>query len=211
MPDDAGYLRLMIKKLTLFLLFCLMAYNGLPDETKDCNGPTVVTTPCDSIKHVVDSIRQQADSLTWKGDSIVNTAMRHLGKKYRMGHCGPDVFDCSGFTSFVYAREGITIGRSSRDQFCEGEKKEVKELRKGDLVFFAHPSRRSYINHVGIVTEVDTTANRFRFIHASRRGITIDTYPDAVYYKVRYVSARRILTEQQSPALSSADVLSIVQ
>lgn len=184
----------MIKKLIILLTFCSVAYAGSLDKTTEHGPTTTFIAVGDSIRLAIDSLNQGVDSMVLKSDGIVSTAMKYLGKKYRIGHRGPHLFDCSGFTSYVYEQEGITIGRSSRDQFREGEQVELQELRKGDLVFFSQPSRRSYISHVGIVTEADTTNRKFKFIHACRRGVSIDSYPDMAYYRTRYVSARRILT-----------------
>lgn len=49
----------------------------------------------------------------------------------------------------------------SCDQFLEGKKIAFADLQKGDPVFFAHPSKKSRINHVGIVTEEDNENNKF--------------------------------------------------
>lgn len=131
-----------------------------------------------------------------KGNSIVQTALKYLGARYRSGHRGPSAFDCSGFTSYVYEQEDINITRSSRSQFREGEKVEsIAELQPGDLVFFGGSRSRSSVGHVGIVTDVDPDNKKFRFIHASRRGIVVDQ-STAPYYQRRYIGARRILSEE---------------
>ena len=76
-----------------------------------------------------------ASASNFKGESIVKTALQYLGAKYRSGHSGPNAFDCSGLTSFVYGKEGISISRSSRTQFQEGTPiTDIASLKKGDLV-----------------------------------------------------------------------------
>ena len=87
----------------------------------------------------------------------------------------------------------IRLTRSSRSQYAEGTKiKHKKDLQKGDLVFFkGSRSASATIGHVGIVTEVGEGGD-FKFIHAARKGITIDSSQDP-YYKKRYVGASRIL------------------
>lgn len=133
------------------------------------------------------------DATTTIGDSIVRTAMEHIGARYRSGNKGPNAFDCSGFTSYVYSQQKIDIAHSSRTQYTEGEPVAISDLKKGDLVFFGNNSSRSRINHVGIVTNVEDGS--FEFIHACNRGVTVDTYPDVAYYAKRFVGARRIITE----------------
>lgn len=133
--------------------------------------------------------------VTEQANSLISTAMKYIGTRYSMGSSGPKSFDCSGFTSYVFGKQGISIRRTSREQFAQGEEiTDVKDLQKGDLVFFGHRGGRGKpISHVGIVTDVDAEKGSFNFIHASRRGVIVDKYPDASYYLKRYVSACRIL------------------
>ena len=95
---------------------------------------------------------------------------------------------------FVYKQNNLSLTRSSRSQFTEGQPiAVVSELRKGDLVFFGGRGARGGVGHVGIVTEVDREAGSFKFIHASiSSGIKVDSSTDA-YYSRRYVGARRII------------------
>lgn len=133
-----------------------------------------------------------------KGDDIVNIAKRYIGTRYRMGSMGPHQFDCSGFTSYVYKQEDITLSRTSRSQFTEGIKiHRISDLQKGDLVFFGGRRTPRSVGHVGIVTEVDAENGVFKFIHASNRGVVIDKSTTS-YYSQRYLGARRILKEEQT-------------
>jgi len=137
----------------------------------------------------------QEVSTSASGEAIVRTALQYLGAKYRSGHSGPKAFDCSGFTSFVYRHESIPISRSSRSQFCEGTPiKSIRDLQKGDLVFFGGSSRSRTVGHVGIVTEVDPAANKFKFVHAARTGVQVDD-SNSAYYARRYMGARRIVSD----------------
>ncbi|MBR0432782.1 MAG: C40 family peptidase [Bacteroidaceae bacterium] len=122
---------------------------------------------------------------------LITAAKRHIGARYSSGCSGPKAFDCSGFTSYVFARMGITLKRSSREQVTQGEAvRRRTDLQPGDLVFFGRGGRG--VNHVGIVTDVEADGT-FQFIHASTsRGVRIDSSSDS-YWTRRYVSARRIL------------------
>lgn len=134
-----------------------------------------------------------ASASNFKGESIVKTALQYLGAKYRSGHSGPNAFDCSGLTSFVYGKEGISISRSSRTQFQEGIPiTDIASLKKGDLVFFGGSRSSRSVGHVGIVTEVDASANKFRFVHAARTGVQVDD-SNSAYYSRRFIGARRII------------------
>lgn len=127
------------------------------------------------------------------GESVVKTALQYLGARYRSGMSGPTAFDCSGFTSFVYGKENVSILRSSRSQFTQGTPiARISDLKKGDLVFFGGSGRTRSVGHVGIVTDVDPSGSNFSFVHASRSGVKVSDSNEA-YYSRRYIGARRIV------------------
>jgi cell wall-associated NlpC family hydrolase len=93
--------------------------------------------------------------------SVVGLAMDELGKPYSWGAAGPNAFDCSGLTRYVYGRVGISLPHSSRAQYGSGRHVSRDELQPGDLVFF---SRGGTISHVGIYI------GGGNFVHAPRTG-----------------------------------------
>lgn len=95
-------------------------------------------------------------------DDMLDEAFSHLGARYRRGMSGPNAFDCSGFTSYVFKNMGIELNRSSRAQYTQGEAVSKDELRTGDLVFFTGSSTRGPIGHVGIVVDVDPISGSFK-------------------------------------------------
>lgn len=90
---------------------------------------------------------------------VVAIAKRYLGAPYRWGASGPNSFDCSGFTSFVYRQVGVSLPRTSRAQINAGPRVSRADLQPGDLVFFGSP-----IHHVGIYV------GGGQYIHAPRTG-----------------------------------------
>ncbi len=124
---------------------------------------------------------------------LLTEANKHIGKPYRHGMKGPNAFDCSGFTSYVYKQFGYSISPASRIQYTDGVKVDRKNLRKGDLVFFTSRSSGRNVGHVGIVISADNETGDFKFIHASIRGVRVNECEG--YYAKRYVGARRIITE----------------
>lgn len=124
-------------------------------------------------------------------DDLLDEAKTHIGKRYVLGSKGPSTFDCSGFSGYVYKQFGYSIGACSRDQYKYGKSVDLKDLRKGDLVFFTSRSSGSNVGHVGIVWEVDSESGSFKFIHASVRGVKISDFEG--YYVKRYVGARRVI------------------
>lgn len=126
-------------------------------------------------------------------DDLLKEANRHLGKRYVHGAKGPNQFDCSGFSSYVYKQFGYSLSPSSRTQYTQGTAVDRKDLRKGDLVFFTSRSSGRNVGHVGIVVSADNESGKFKFIHASIKGVKVSDFEG--YYVPRYLGARRVITE----------------
>ena len=126
---------------------------------------------------------------------LLSEARTHTGKKYRSGAKGPNNFDCSGFTSYVYNQFGYKLNASSRGQYSDGETVQKGDLRPGDLVFFSSPRSRGAVGHVGIVVNADNENHTFTFIHAAVSGGIQTDRSTAPYYQKRYIGARRIFTD----------------
>ncbi|MDO5736674.1 MAG: C40 family peptidase [Propionibacteriaceae bacterium] len=77
--------------------------------------------------------------------TAVAAALSKVGSRYVHATAGPNTFDCSGLTSFAYAKAGIKLPRQSGSQFSSGTKVSKSNLKPGDLVFYYSP-----ISHVGI-------------------------------------------------------------
>lgn len=141
--------------------------------------------------------REEANALSAEtgmmlGD-LIKEANRHIGKRYVRGAKGPSQFDCSGFSSYVYRQFGYNLSPSSRDQYKQGTAVNRKDLRKGDLVFFTSRSSGNGVGHVGIVVDANSETGDFTFIHASIKGVKIDSCKG--YYAGRYIGARRVIND----------------
>jgi len=66
---------------------------------------------------------------------VIEIAARYVGTPYVYGGTTPDGFDCSGFTSYVYAQLGITLPRTSGDQLYAGVQVPRDQAQPGDLVW----------------------------------------------------------------------------
>jgi cell wall-associated NlpC family hydrolase len=78
-------------------------------------------------------------------------AYREIGKPYVWGGAGPNDFDCSGLTMYVWAKAGVYLGHYTGDQWNEGTHISRGNVQPGDLVFFAYnTSSPATIHHVGI-------------------------------------------------------------
>lgn len=125
---------------------------------------------------------------TSKGEQIVEYAKQYLGCKYVYGSSGPNTFDCSGFTMYVFRNFGITLNHSATGQSKVGTYVEKENLVPGDLVFFTDYETGNGIGHCGIYI------GDGNFIHASSGTgycVKISTLTSGSYLK-RYETARRL-------------------
>ena len=72
---------------------------------------------------------------TVAGNAVLEIAARYVGTPYLSGGTTPDGFDCSGFTSYVYAQLGITLPRTSSGQKAAGTIVSRADAQPGDLIW----------------------------------------------------------------------------
>lgn len=137
-------------------------------------------------KQLIQQMRSKAPKYTpsrgsapISSDSVVAYASNFLGTPYVWGANGPENFDCSGFTKYVYAHFGVRLPRVSGEQAQTGEYVSKSNLQPGDLVFFGSP-----VHHVGIYVGNDS------YIHAPRTGDVVKI--STLSSRSDYVSARRV-------------------
>jgi cell wall-associated NlpC family hydrolase len=63
-------------------------------------------------------------------------AKAQLGKPYQWGGTGPGAFDCSGLVMDAWQAAGISIARTSQEQWATLPHIPASRVRPGDLVFF---------------------------------------------------------------------------
>ena len=137
----------------------------------------------------VDYVTLLDPGMTAKQAEIVAFAHKFLGCPYVLGGSGPNKFDCSGLTQYVYKQFGYTIRRTATQQLDNGTVVSKENLLPGDLVFFnnanSNPARAT---HVGIYI------GGGEFLHASssKVGVIISSLNTPYYTRV-YTTARRIL------------------
>jgi len=79
--------------------------------------------------------------------NVLAIAAAQSGDRYVHGGTGPDSFDCSGFTQYVFGKVGISLPHSSSAQ--RSMVRRVSSPQPGDLVFVYNGSGGS-VGHVAI-------------------------------------------------------------
>jgi len=162
---------------------------------------TVLRAPTAPRTEIGKSPRVPTDAANGRGKSISGSKMQHyadllgvsvrdldnqklydfiddwMGTPYRMGGTQKSGVDCSGFAGRLQNRVyGRDLPRTSRDMANSVQRKYERDLREGDLVFFAFGGRG--IDHVGVYLR------NHKFVHASTsKGIIISDLRDSWYRK----------------------------
>lgn len=143
---------------------------------------SIVLTSCGSRKYTVKNdtkASKAADAMSnLKSKQLYKFITDWTGVKYRFGGLDKSGIDCSGF-AYLLEKEiyGVTLPRISRDQANFVKRKNIDDLKEGDLVFFSFGGNN--VDHVGIYL------NNGFFVHAStNRGVIVDDLNLPAYQRV---------------------------
>ena len=175
---------------------CTTATLGVSPEsvlaTVIANLPSTIGTTTTSTGHPTSRARiPESPPPSAAAARVLRTGESYMGVKYVWGGSTPrEGFDCSGFTKYVFAKQGVSLPRTSREQAHAGSAlpPDFRALRPGDLMMFAEPGQA--ISHVAIY------AGNGRILHASSSvggvGYT-DLNRGGDWFVAYFVAARRIL------------------
>jgi len=154
----------------------------------ETDSQSMVSQTKESSAQLNDSIVAANKEKSSKVKKVLDLAYEQQGKPYKWGATGPDSFDCSGFTTYVYKNAAdVSLPRVSRDQAQAGTKVERNNLKEGDLVFFGSG---------GSITHVGMYVGDQKFIHSPQTGDVVKiTRMDTGSYSNRFITARRIIQE----------------
>ncbi|MFC5531618.1 C40 family peptidase [Cohnella yongneupensis] len=148
-------------------------------------GSSIVSQPA---AHAATTTAQASSTKAQKKAAIVAFAQSLKGKvKYKFGVNNPSKlwFDCSSFTKYVFASQGISLKWGTASQSKQGVYVAKKNLQVGDLIFFS-VSTPGKINHVGIYI------GGGKFIHNTTGSVNGVTVSNLSAYTKRYITARRV-------------------
>ncbi|SDR74771.1 LGFP repeat-containing protein [Brevibacterium sandarakinum] len=88
----------------------------------------------------------KAEKIQAQRDSIIKEAKSHLGVSYVWGGTSPTKgWDCSGYTQYVYGKNGIELPRTTSQQRNAGTVIPTEDAKPGDLIWIP--------GHIGIISE----------------------------------------------------------
>ncbi len=99
-------------------------------------------------------------------EAIIAQAMKLVGVPYLWGGMSAKGVDCSGLVRICHIMNGILLPRNASQQVKCGDRVELDNLQRGDLVFFGTPAtdeKPMRITHVGIYLGDN------KIIHSSHR------------------------------------------
>lgn len=133
--------------------------------------------------------------------NVIDTGDDYLGVKYTWGGTTPSGgFDCSGFTQYVFRKNGIELPRTSRQQVYSGDALPVRvsALIPGDLVFFDASDNDGVIDHMAIYVG----DNQILHSSSSGNGVAYDNLSSerGRFFVSRMVAARRVIGSSSSYA-----------
>lgn len=155
---------------------------------------------CRSSHKKVDIIKEETVNIIKKnkkstGNKIVKEAITWIDTpyKYASSEKGKGT-DCSGMVCKVYEDvKGIKLPRNSKKQSEYCKKLNKKDVKPGDLVFFATGKDKHTVSHVGIMID------HIQFIHASTKKGVIISEVTTPYYERTFIMYGRV------PQLSKDD------
>ena len=159
------------------------------------------TSPADTLSSFGDisSSVEFSETLQFKYAILLNVPVEEItnkhqieyieswyGTPYRLGGTDRSGIDCSAFSqNLIAALYGLSIARTSKEQYENCQRIKRDDLEEGDLVFF-YTKKKKVISHVGVYLRNN------KFVHASTSlGVMISDLNDE-YFAKRFMGAGRV-------------------
>ena len=169
-----------MKKIVFVIIFFL-SFSNCKSSKRTKNKKTSSTT----------IVSKNTESSKSKAEHIIDYSKQFEGVRYKWGGTTKKGMDCSGLVYESFKAYNVILPRISRDMAKRGNKIKLKNVHKGDLLFFKTGNKRNSVNHVGLI--VDIRNNDIKFIHATTsKGVIISGLNER-YWLNAFYEARRIL------------------
>ncbi|HQR78830.1 MAG TPA: C40 family peptidase [Actinomycetota bacterium] len=162
---------------------------GLPAQATDTPTPAAVEILVSPAQKRAQALRDKRATARERADrarsSLVRVALNQRGERYVSGASGPNTFDCSGFTMWVYrTATGRQLPHFSGAQMDRARRVGRKHLKPGDLLFYGPGGSQHVSMYIG----------KGKMIHATnpRSGVRVDSI-NMGYYRARFAGAGRII------------------
>lgn len=99
-----------------------------------------------SLEQEIADAKDRMSQASLDGKAVIAIAASYSGVPYVRGGTTPRGFDCSGFTSYVFAHFGLELPRTSQEQRAWADPVSFEDRQVGDLMFWQYGS----IRHVAI-------------------------------------------------------------
>jgi len=147
-------------------------------------------TSCGSSKNI-NKYKSKTVSTKSRTTTIVNDAQSYIGTRYRTGGTTRKGMDCSGLIYTAFNNNGVKMYRTSNDMSKQGKPIKTNDVKKGDLLFFKTSKSSRNINHVGLVTKVNS--NGIYFIHSTTSKGVMESNLKTNYWNKAFKYAKRVL------------------
>jgi len=163
-------------------------YSETKDRTITVKADTEPATASEQTAETTAPVTTSNNSIA---EEIIGTALQFSGVRYKFGGTTRKGMDCSGLLYVAFKEHEVPLPRVSHQMADQGTRIKVKNVTKGDLLFFNTRRRGKRINHVGLVVEVK--GDDIKFIHAtSSRGVIVSSLREG-YWNYAFVKATRVL------------------
>lgn len=177
----------------LKIIFLLMVGFMLASSVSSCKSHKKVKK--DDLVYIGETVeikgkkkKKDKDEITL-GELIAQESITWIGTPYAYGRSEKGVAtDCSGLVITVYELvANLKLPRNSAQQADYCDELKEKDIKPGDLVFFATGSDANKVSHVGVMIDSE------KFVHASASKGVIISEMTTPYYRRTFKKYGRAL------------------
>ncbi|MBC2727592.1 MAG: C40 family peptidase [Desulfosporosinus sp.] len=159
-------------------------YTKKNDASISSNSKSISVPEKKTVSATKPNVSQQVSRGSSEVDKLISRARSLQGVPYLWGGTTRDGFDCSGFVQYVFKASGVSLPRTSFEQYKVGTPVSRDQLKPGDLVFFT--------TYKPGASDVRIYIGGGRTIGSASEGVGIHSLSDN-YWSKRYIGARRVL------------------